>query len=91
MLRNLMFIGMRARRCGYPYGCAAVSSVGWVRKSHWLDVWGFLVGIVRGMGSVMVGGWVIGTANLHIEFVIIACPIHQLQPSLVISKENLFS
>ena len=35
-------------------------------------------------------GWVIGIANLHMEFVIIVCPIHQLQPSLVINIKNLF-
>ena len=40
--------------CGHRHGCAAASSIWWVGKSHWLDVWGLLGGIVHDMGSVVV-------------------------------------
>ena len=57
--------------------------MGWMFGVSWVELY-------AAWDQLWSCGWVIGIANLHMEFGIIACPIHQLQPSLVINKENLF-
>ena len=81
MLRNCVVIGMGARplRAVVRWG----SLIDWTFGVY-------LVELYAAWDKLWSCGWVIGIANLHRKSVIVACPIHQLQPSLVINIENLF-